>query len=207
MPFTPTSPVMPPPNYSPGCERLRRRLSLLSLVERQAREWGRGIERIVQVSLEKCGDLCGRRIVHGFQRLPITPQTGDQVRPSAEKDGKEPNRIEDWKEIFKSSKVISRAMKDSDLFCSRCGIELTAGAGNFYLVRIQAVADPTPPNFSEEDLRHDPKEEIQRLIEQMRDLSAQEAMDQIYRAIGPLPLRLVLSAMDRKTSRMIEDLF
>ena len=73
--------------------------------------------------------------------------------------------------------------KDDDLFCSRCGIELTAGVGNFYLVRIQAMADPTPPSFSEEDLKHDPKEDIQRLIELMNDLSAQEAMDQVYRQL------------------------
>jgi hypothetical protein len=72
---------------------------------------------------------------------------------------------------------------NDDIFCSRCGIALRAGAGDFYLVRIQAMADPTPPSFSEEDLQHDPKEEIQRLMEQLRDLSAQEAMDQVYRQL------------------------
>jgi hypothetical protein len=73
--------------------------------------------------------------------------------------------------------------KDDELLCSRCGIELHPGAGDFYLVQIQAMADPTPPNFSEEDLQHDPREEIQRLLEQMRGLSAQEAMDQVYRQV------------------------
>jgi hypothetical protein len=72
---------------------------------------------------------------------------------------------------------------DDDLLCSRCGIELHPGTGNFYLVRIQAMADPTPPSFSEEDLQHDPKKEIQRLLEQMQDISAQEAMDQVYRQV------------------------
>jgi len=69
------------------------------------------------------------------------------------------------------------------LCCHRCGSELRPGEGNFYLVRIEAVADPTPPNFSEEDLWRDPKAEMQRLLEQMRDLSAQEAMDQVYRRL------------------------
>jgi hypothetical protein len=73
--------------------------------------------------------------------------------------------------------------KAADLICSRCGIELRAGAGDFYLVRIQAMADPAPPSYSEEDLQRDPKEEIQRLLGQMRDLSAREAMDQVYRQL------------------------
>jgi hypothetical protein len=73
--------------------------------------------------------------------------------------------------------------EDDYLFCSRCDTKLIAGKGNFYLVRIQAMADPTPPSFSEEDLQRDPKEEIQRLLEQMRDLSAQEAMNQVYRQL------------------------
>jgi len=69
------------------------------------------------------------------------------------------------------------------LFCDRCAAELEPGTGSFYVVRIEAFADPTPPNFSEEDLKRDPKEEIRRLLEQMRDLSPQEAMDQVYRRL------------------------
>jgi hypothetical protein len=60
---------------------------------------------------------------------------------------------------------------------------MPTGAGDFYLVRIQAIADPTPPSFSEENLQHDPREQIQRLLEKMQDLSAQEAMDQVYRQL------------------------
>ena len=69
------------------------------------------------------------------------------------------------------------------LLCNRCSAELEPGAGDFYVVRIEAFADPTPPSFSEEDLRRDPKQEIERLIDQMRHLSQQEAMDQIYRRL------------------------
>jgi len=65
--------------------------------------------------------------------------------------------------------------------CNRCGAEVHPGRGDFYLVRIEALADPWPPVFSEEDLRRDPRAEIERLIEQMRGLSEQEAMDQVFR--------------------------
>ena len=72
---------------------------------------------------------------------------------------------------------------DFPLACHRCGTELTPGEGNFYVVSIQAFADPTPPSFSEEDLRRDIRAEIQRLLGQMQGLSGQEAMDQVYRRL------------------------
>ena len=84
------------------------------------------------------------------------------------------------------------------IFCARCAAELTPGKGDFYVVRIEAVADPTPPCFSEEDLKHDPRAEMERLIEQMYDLSAQEAMDQVYR-------RLVLCLCGPCYRQWIED--
>ncbi len=30
------------------------------------------------------------------------------------------------------------------VFCRRCGAELAAGQGNFYVIRIEAFADPSP---------------------------------------------------------------
>ena len=60
------------------------------------------------------------------------------------------------------------------LLCARCGIELKPGTGNFYVVRIEALADPTPPSFSEEDMKLNPRAEIERLIEQMRKSSEQD---------------------------------
>ncbi len=72
---------------------------------------------------------------------------------------------------------------DSSLLCARCGTELTPGTGDFYLVRIEALADPSPPRFSEDDLEHDHRAEIERLIEQMRDLSERELADQVYRQL------------------------
>ena len=69
------------------------------------------------------------------------------------------------------------------LSCRRCGTDLTPGDGSFYVVRIEALADPTPPSFSWEDLRRDAGAEIERLLRQMDDLSEQEALDQVYRRL------------------------
>ena len=51
------------------------------------------------------------------------------------------------------------------------------------MANIEAVADPSPPNIDEEDLDKDPRTEIQQLIEDMRDLSQQELLDQVYRRV------------------------
>jgi len=69
------------------------------------------------------------------------------------------------------------------LCCERCSVELTPGQGDFYVVRIEALADPTPPSFSRGDLTGDTQAEIRRLIAAMANLSAQEAMDQVYRRL------------------------
>jgi hypothetical protein len=72
---------------------------------------------------------------------------------------------------------------DWPLFCARCAAELHPGSGNLYLVKIEAVADPSPPSISEEDLRQDFQGEIQKLISQMERMSASEAMDQVHRRV------------------------
>jgi hypothetical protein len=51
------------------------------------------------------------------------------------------------------------------------------------VVRIEAVADPAPPEFTEEDLQTDHREELQRLMARLEMLSSQEAMDQVYRRL------------------------
>jgi hypothetical protein len=72
---------------------------------------------------------------------------------------------------------------DVQLCCHRCAAELKTGDGSFYVVRIEALADPTPPSFSAEDLHRNCRVEIDALLEEMRDLSAQEALDQVYRRL------------------------
>ncbi len=77
----------------------------------------------------------------------------------------------------------TRDATDSPLFCDRCMIRLHPGRGNFYVVRIEAVADPTPPEFTEEDLQRDSRQEFERLVAELEMLSEREAMDQVYRRL------------------------
>lgn len=67
--------------------------------------------------------------------------------------------------------------------CRRCGRELRPGEGNFYVVNILAIADPTPPSISAEDLSKDIGKEIARILEEMHNLSEQDALDQVYRRV------------------------
>jgi hypothetical protein len=71
----------------------------------------------------------------------------------------------------------------SPLFCDRCLKELRPGQGEFYLVRIDAVLDPTPPEFTDDDLRRDVTGELNDLVRQLETLSAQEATDQVHRKL------------------------
>ena len=70
---------------------------------------------------------------------------------------------------------------ESPLLCHRCGTELEAGRGQFYVVRIEAFADPSPLNITSEDLQGDIQGEIDRLIKELGKFSDQEIMDQVYR--------------------------
>jgi hypothetical protein len=60
-------------------------------------------------------------------------------------------------------------------------VSLQPGRGNFYLVRLEAFADPTPPQFGAAELDLDPGEEIGRLLKLMEHMSEQELMDQVHR--------------------------
>ncbi|MEM8875581.1 MAG: hypothetical protein AAGD32_15150 [Planctomycetota bacterium] len=56
--------------------------------------------------------------------------------------------------------------------CESCGEPLTPGA--FFLVRIDVLADPTPPD-------EPPGETYEQLIAQLQSVSADEAQDQVHR--------------------------
>jgi hypothetical protein len=60
---------------------------------------------------------------------------------------------------------------------------LEPGTGSFYVVRIEAFADPTPPEITIDDLSRDLDAEIERLIERAQELSEAEMMDQVYRRL------------------------
>jgi hypothetical protein len=65
--------------------------------------------------------------------------------------------------------------------CFRCAKALRLGVDNCYLIKVEALADPSPPIVSSDvDIRR----RIENLIEQMADLSPQEAMDQVYRRLS-----------------------
>lgn len=65
--------------------------------------------------------------------------------------------------------------------CDRCAEPVSPGQGKFFAVRIEAFADPTPPEITEDDLRRDHRAEIAALLDRMQHLSEQEAMEQVYR--------------------------
>ena len=73
------------------------------------------------------------------------------------------------------------ADRDISLLCHRCGADLTPGKGDFYVVRITAVADPTPPHIDQVDLGVDVETEIQSLLDEMEGQTAQQLTDQVYR--------------------------
>lgn len=76
---------------------------------------------------------------------------------------------------------------DIPLLCHKCGCDLTPGEGNFYVVRIEAIADPTPPVYDEDEFTRwtaaDIDAEINALLEKMKDLTEQEMMDQVFRRL------------------------
>ncbi len=63
----------------------------------------------------------------------------------------------------------------------RCSQAVHPGQADFFVIRIEAFADPTPPEITEDDLQRDHRREIEKLIAAMQDLSEQQAMDQVYR--------------------------
>jgi hypothetical protein len=67
-----------------------------------------------------------------------------------------------------------------------------------YVVSILAVADPSPPIFSEEDLAQDIGGEILRLTAQLNRLDAAHAQDEVYR-------RVVIHLCSSCYRRWIED--
>jgi hypothetical protein len=74
-------------------------------------------------------------------------------------------------------------MESPPVVCHRCGIELHPGSGDFYVVRIEALADPSGPVIEDEDFNRDFRREIERLVEELSGLSEQEALDQVYRRL------------------------
>jgi hypothetical protein len=74
-------------------------------------------------------------------------------------------------------------MSDEPIFCDRCASELTPGAGDWYQVWIHAVADPHAPVIERSRTVEEIRREIERLVAQLSEVSAQEALDQVHRRL------------------------
>lgn len=71
----------------------------------------------------------------------------------------------------------------TSLICHRCGTSLKPGAGDFYVVRIEAYADPSPPDLDAMEPAESIAAEYEALLAQMADQSDRELMDQVYRRL------------------------
>ena len=67
------------------------------------------------------------------------------------------------------------------LFCARCAAQLRPGAGNFFQVTIEAVADPSGPVAEADESPAELRRQIEATLAQLADVSAREALDQVYR--------------------------
>jgi hypothetical protein len=67
------------------------------------------------------------------------------------------------------------------LHCERFTKVVHPGRGDYYLVRIDAVADPQPPIITQEDLDQDVGAEIERLIGLMKSMSERQLERQVFR--------------------------
>jgi RNase P subunit RPR2 len=80
--------------------------------------------------------------------------------------------------------LVQCAAMTGPVFCRKCGTLLTPGRGDFYVVEIEAYAENSPPVITEEDLAKDHRAEMERLAEEMAEMSAQEAMDTVHRKLA-----------------------
>ena len=80
--------------------------------------------------------------------------------------------------------ILGTPSEETPVICHRCALALKPGESEFYVVNIEAFADPTPPVLSDEDFQRDHRKEIARLLDQLRGLSEQELMDQVYRRLS-----------------------
>jgi hypothetical protein len=65
--------------------------------------------------------------------------------------------------------------------CRRCARVLAPGRGEFYVVRVEAVADPSPPVITGEELARDHGAVMQDLLAQLEGYSERELLDMVHR--------------------------
>jgi hypothetical protein len=66
--------------------------------------------------------------------------------------------------------------------CRRCGTALTpGGTATFYVVKIDAFADPTGPRITSEELASGGRGDIEKLLKELEQYSERELMDMVHR--------------------------
>jgi hypothetical protein len=73
--------------------------------------------------------------------------------------------------------------ESDEVVCHRCGTPREPTGPVFYVVKIEAFAEPDEPAIRADDLARDFERELRELLEQARDLSERELMDQVYRRV------------------------
>ena len=73
--------------------------------------------------------------------------------------------------------------EEPSVVCHRCGALHKPRQPLFYVVRIEAFCAPELPPLTAEDLRADFEAELARILEEVKGLSEQEMMDQVYRKL------------------------
>jgi hypothetical protein len=68
-----------------------------------------------------------------------------------------------------------------EMLCHRCGSELTPGEGTFWIVRIDAVCDPSPPRVDDAESLESLAADYEMMIAEMSQMSERELMDQVHR--------------------------
>lgn len=66
--------------------------------------------------------------------------------------------------------------------CDSCGAALLVEHDVRYEIKIEVKAAYDPMELTDDDLNRDHEAEIKRILESMKDVTQQQAMDQVYRA-------------------------
>jgi hypothetical protein len=70
-----------------------------------------------------------------------------------------------------------------EALCHRCGAMLTPGEGSFWIVRVDAVCDPSPPRIDDAEALESIAADYELLLAQMAEMSEQELLDQVHRRL------------------------